>query len=601
MPDVRENRRSSLVPRRSWSLRDNSGRGQRATSYERRLLCLLLLLIALPCYARDWRIADFRSSITLDEHGNAQVQERITAVFHGQYNGIYRSIPVEYPGPHGTNYSLFVHVTGVEDDSGHPLKHEITREGAYKKIKIYLPGAEDATRTVLIDYSIPNAVRYFQNYDEFYWNVTGNDTTVPTDAASAVVNFPAAAANNLRAQAFTGVYGATGRDADVQINGAGVTVQSRNPLEMHEGLTVDIAMNKGILHEPSSLTYAAWFVRSNPALLIPLWTFLVMFTMWYRFGRDPDSGLSVAPMYEPPKQMRPAEAGTLIDDSVDPRDITSTIVDLAVRGYLKIEEQETGTIFHTQEYVFHRITPGPGDDKLDPFESVMINNIFATGNDVPLHTLRNRFYTALPTIKHDLYAALRSKGMYLLDPESAAGYVVVGGLISAAPFVAVQVMGVASLFDEPLVPILSIGVAVVILILFGRQMPAKTLQGARTRVAVLGFQEFMNRVDADRLKTLQLTPEHFEKYLPYAMALGVEHHWAQAFTGMLTQNPSWYVGPYGTSFNPVYFSSSMSHMASVAGQTFASAPRSSSGGSGFGGGGGGFSGGGFGGGGTGAF
>ena len=560
------------------------------------------MLLAIPAFARDWHITDFHSSITIDQYGNAAVQERITAVFHGEYHGIYRSIPVEYPGPHGANYSLFVNFTGIEDSDGHRLRHEITRQGPYKKLKIYIPGASDSTRTVLIDYTIPNAIRYFQDYDEFYWNVTGNDTTVPTDAASATITFPAGAAGNLRAQAFTGVYGSTGRDADVTVDGARVNIESRNPLEMHEGLTVDIAVNKGVLQQPSPLTYGWWFVKSNPALLIPLWTLLVMYAMWWRFGRDPDAGLSVAPMYEPPKDMRPAEAGTLIDDSIDPRDITSTVVDLAVRGYLKIEETEnTVLVFHSRDYIFHRIKPGPGDDKLDPFESVMMNALFAYGDDVALSSLRNRFYTSLPTIKHDIYAALRRKGMYLIDPESAAGYVVVGALLSAAPFILAQVTGFWSLFEEPLVPVLSIAVAVLILILFGRKMPAKTVQGARTRIAVLGFQEFMNRVDADRLKVLKLTPEHFEKYLPFAMALGVEHHWAQAFTGMLKQPPRWYAGPPGSTFNALYFSSSMSHMATTAGQTFASAPRSSSGGSGFGGGGGGFSGGGFGGGGTGAF
>lgn len=562
---------------------------------------MLVLLVTLPAFARDWHITEFHSTITIDQHGDAAVQERITAVFHGEYHGIYRSIPVEYPGPHGTNYSLFVNFTGVEDSDGHRLRHEIRREGAYKKIKIYIPGAVDTTKTVLIDYTIPNAIRYFQDYDEFYWNVTGNDTTVPTDAASASITLPQAAAGSVRAQAFTGVYGATGRDADVRIDGARIDLESRNPLEMHEGLTVDVAVNKGVLHEPLALTRGWWFLRSNPGLLIPLWTFLVMFALWWRFGRDTNAGLSVAPMYEPPKQIRPAEAGTLIDDSIDPRDITSTIVDLAVRGYLTIEEKDSSVLFfHSRDYVFHRVTPGPGDEKLDPFESVMMANLFASGSDVPLSSLRNRFYTALPAIKHDIYAALRQKGMYLIDPESAVGYMAVGALISAVPFVIAQLLGWISLFEVPVIPVLAIAIAVVILILFGRKMPAKTLQGARTRIAVLGFQEFMNRVDADRLKVLQLTPEHFEKYLPFAMALGVEHHWAQAFTGMLNQPPRWYAGPPGTTFNPVFFSSSMSHMATTASQTFASAPRSSSSGSGFGGGGG-FSGGGFGGGGTGAF
>lgn len=563
---------------------------------------LLLISLVTPAVCRDWRIVEFHSAITLDQRGNAEVRERITCVFHGHYNGIYRSIPTEYPGPHGTNYSLFINFTGVSDENGQSLKHEITREGAYKKIKIYIPGAEDTTKTVLVTYTIPDAVRYFQDYDEFYWNVTGLDTTVPTDAASAMVTFPAKAAGNLRAQAFTGGYGSTASDADVTIDGATVRAVSRNPLDMHEGLTIDVAVNKGILQSPSPATRLWWFLRSNSPLAIPLWAFVVMFAMWWKIGRDPDAGLSVAPMYEPPKDIRPAEAGTLVDDSIDPRDITSTIVDLAVRGYITIEETDSAfLVFHNKDYIFRRVLPGPGDDKLDPFESVMLNNIFSGGAETRLSSLRNRFYTALPTIKHDLYAALRRKGMYITDPESAGGYTMLGALIIAAPFAIFQAMGWLSLFDSRLVFGLSVAAAIAILVLFGRKMPAKTLQGARTRIAVLGFQEFMNRVDADRLRVLQLTPQHFEKFLPYAMALGVEHHWAQAFTGMLTQPPNWYTSPGGGMFNPVYFTNSMHTMANTANQTFASAPRANSGRSGFGGGGGGFSGGGFGGGGTGAF
>src|SRR5438445_6241386 len=134
-------------------------------------------------------------------------------------------------------------------------------------------------------------------------------------------------------------------------------------------------------------------------------------------------------------------------------------------------------------------------------------------------------------------------------------------------------------------------------------MRAKTVAGARARIAVLGFQEFMNRVDADRIK--RMPPDTFEKFLPYAMALGVEHHWAQAFDGIVKDPPSWYVSPNGyTGFSPLFFSSSMHSMAEDMHQVFTSAPRanhSRSGFSGGGGGGGGFSGGGFGGGGGSAF
>ena len=134
-------------------------------------------------------------------------------------------------------------------------------------------------------------------------------------------------------------------------------------------------------------------------------------------------------------------------------------------------------------------------------------------------------------------------------------------------------------YSVPLV-IGSVLVSALIWWLFARQMTAKTVAGARTQVAVLGFQEFMNRVDADRIK--RMPPDTFEKFLPYAMALGVEHHWAQAFDGIVKDPPSWYVSPNGyTGFSPLFFSSSMHSMASDMHQVFVSAPRASSSGSGF--------------------
>jgi uncharacterized membrane protein YgcG len=233
---------------------------------------------------------------------------------------------------------------------------------------------------------------------------------------------------------------------------------------------------------------------------------------------------------------------------------------------------------------------------------VMLENVFVSGDDTRLSSLKNRFYTAVPVIQQDIKAALKTKGMYLLDPDSANGYSIAGLLIIAAPFLMLQFLWNKNVFSS--IGLL-IGCGLISALtwwLFARQMTAKTVQGGRTCVAILGFQEFMNRVDADRLK--RMPPDTFEKYLPYAMALGVEHHWAQAFAGIVQTAPNWYVSPYGTAaFNPIFFSSSMHSMATDMHQVFVSAPRASSTGSGWsgGGGGGGFSGGGFGGGGGSAF
>jgi uncharacterized membrane protein len=576
----------------------------------RAIVCALffLLLFVLPASAQhSWRVSNFDTNIAVMNNGTMLVTEHISLVFIGEWHGIHRTLPIQYPGPHGTNYTLFLNVRSVTDGSGHSLKYDSSIHGAYRDLKIYIPGAVDTSREVDIQYEVLNGIRFFNDYDELYWNVTGNDWGVPIDHATAFVLFPDKAAGQLRAQAFTGFYGATGHQATAQVNGNQVSFETTNPLSMREGLTIDVYIPKGILDQPSAFTRAGWFIRSNSIVLLPVFAFVVMFTMWWYKGRDPQAGLSVAPMYEPPKDMSPAEVGSLIDDSVDPRDVTSTIVDLAVRGYIHIEEKQDKVLFFKNtDYIFKLLKPRSEWKDLRAHEQSMLENMFSGTDVIHLSDLKNRFYLALPGVKKSILIELKQKGMYSVDPDSANAYRFLGVLIIAAPFVLLQVTGEAQFFLAPLVAIISILFALAIVVVIGRLMTAKTLRGVRTVVEIQGFREFMNRVEGDRLRAMP--PDTFEKFLPYAMALGVEKHWAHAFQGIVQNPPSWYTGPYGYPggyFNPIFFTSNMNSLTSSTYEAFAAAPRASSTGSGWGGGGGfsggGFSGGGFGGGGGSAF
>jgi len=574
-------------------------------AYAAILFFVLSPLFVSSAGARELHIEKFDSEIVVSPNGSIDVTETIQAQFIGSWKGLYREIPVEYFTPQGLNYTLFLNVKRVTDENGNSLKFESSRERHYRKLKIYVPGAQDAQKTLVIEYSVPDALRFFEDHDELYWNVTGDEWDVPIQAASARVVLPEGT-TGIRVNVFTGAYGSRAQQADFEIVGNGVEVRTRRPLGYHEGLTIAVAFDKGFVHEPTALDKISLFLRGNWPLGLPVIVFVIMFYLWWTQGRDPRLR-PIAAHYEPPDQLTPGEAGPLVDNSADMRDITSSIVDLAVRGYLMIEEHQKDRmlgLIHDKDYNFILKKDRAEWAKLKPHEQVLLNGIFSSGTvgeTVSMSSLENRFYKNLPDIKNRIFESLVANGYYRRRPDSVRasyiGIALVVGVLSIWGGSAVA----SSLGMAPLTFIVAGVLSALIIIAFGWFMPAHTDQGARALEGVLGFEDFLNHVESDRFNRMIKTPQMFEKFLPFAMALGVEKNWSKAFQGIMTQPPDWYRGSYGPNFYPMMFTSDLSTMSSRASSVMASAPRSS-GGSGFGGGdGGGSSGGGFGGGGGGGF
>jgi hypothetical protein len=339
---------------------------------------------------------------------------------------------------------------------------------------------------------------------------------------------------------------------------------------------------------------------SNWPLLIPIPIFLFAFLAWRRWGTDPRRR-PIAVQYEPPPGITPAEAGTLLDNRADMRDITATLVDMAVRGKLRIEERQNPKLFGLfgggTEYALRRLKTRDG---LAPHESRVFDGIFESRYDqVDLSDLKDEFYKQLPSIRESIFDGLKGRGFYRDRPDEVKEKWT-GIAIGMALLIGVGGSFLSKAFLLTPVPFIIAGViALLILLVFARIMPARTEAGTRALEQVLGFEEFLRRVEAEHLRRVIIGhPELFDKYLPFAMAFGVERQFAKAFEGIYTQAPQWYVGPSMANFSVSHFSSSMSHLSSEASTTMSSSPRSS-GGSGFGGGG--SSGGGGGGGGGGAF
>ncbi|HEX9165314.1 MAG TPA: DUF2207 domain-containing protein [Gemmatimonadales bacterium] len=564
------------------------------------LLLLGLLLAAAPAAAqRSYAIKSFDATILVAEDGMIDVTETITAEFRGAYNGIYRTIPVKYRSPQGFGWTIQLDLVSVTDAEGRTLRVESSREGHYRKFKIWIPGAEDATRTVVLRYRAGNGLRFFEDHDELYWNITGDEWEVPLEAVTARIELPRRA-TGVRAIAFNGVYGSTRQEARVAVDGTSLMITMPESLGFREGVTAVVGWDKGVVREPTSTERAAGFLATNWPLALPIPVFLLMFALWKRVGRDPEE-LPIAVQYQPPDGLTPAEAGALLDHSVDMRDITATIVDLAVAGHLTIEEREEKALFgliRSQEFVFRRESAPMGGRPLHAHERAVLDGLFESGTtEVELSDLENEFYQHLGDIRSAVFDRLIGSGLLRSRPDKVRQYWTMGGVVLGFLMVALGI-GAAAQFDlAPLPVFIGAGLSALIVVVFGQFMPARTVAGARQLEKVRGFEEFLTRVEGDRFLRVEKTPEMFERYLPYAMAFGVEGKWARGFQDIYREPPRWYVGTNPMGFNAANFSSRMSAMSSAAGSALSSSPRSS-GGSGFSGG---SSGGGGGGGGGGAF
>ncbi|MEZ4455200.1 MAG: DUF2207 domain-containing protein [Gemmatimonadales bacterium] len=499
----------------------------------RAALALAFLLGARSAAAQErvLLIERFHADVVVNRDASIDVTEEIAARFTGSWNGIYRTVPVAYHTPQGFNWTLRLELLSATDERGNRLKVESKRERHYQKYKIWVPNAVDASHTITLKYRARNGLRFFEDHDELYWNLTGDEWDVPVGYASGVVHLPAATDLGIRATAFNGAYGSTARDAEVKIEANEVSVTMQQPLGYREGLTVVVGWNKGLVTEPGAGEKAAGFLAANWPLFIPIPVFLLMFRLWRARGKDPDP-LPVTVQYDPPAGLTPAEAGTLIDNSVDMRDITATLVDLAVRGYVRIEETKETKLFgliDKDDYAFHLLKP-PGDWRdLKAHEMLVLSGIFNHGAErtVALSDLENEFYKSLPPIKDGVFDILVTAGFYQKRPDSVRG-----GWMAFGLFAGIALAGGGAAISGALsmtpVPFLVAGVLTgLILLFFGYHMPARTVKGARTGEQVAGFLEFLNRVEGDRLRDFVKTPEMFERFLPFAMAFGVEKKWAR--------------------------------------------------------------------------
>lgn len=551
------------------------------------LFCLAVALLPASAVQAEgeWEITSFDAVVTVDESGTLDVEEHISGNFLVEKHGIFRSIPIQYEDEKGNKVSIDVSVLDVSE-GGEPVNYEVYREGALKTIKI---GEADVTRSgpfaYVIRYRVDRAILFMEDRDELYWNVTGTEWDVAIPQASAIVNLPPGSEPE-SSRCYTGYYGSASEDCAITGSGSIVRVASG------DYLTVAIAVPKGVIAEPSDFAKFMQFLKDNWdyfLLFLPVAAFVGLFLYWLKHGRDPKGRGVVVAEYEPVDNLRPTEIGTLIDARFHPKDLSAAIVDLAVRGYLTIEEKKEGKLFKSTKYTLH--TKKAADEALEPFEKSLLTGIFSGKDSVTLEAEMPSFLAAKKTVEKSMYSMLAERGYFVKNPNTVRGtFIGIGVAILFGGFFAGA--AVAATFERPTGFAAFIATAIFFFI-FGSIMSKMTPKGAEALEKAKGFKLYLATAEKYRIQW-QEKEGIFEKFLPYAMVFGVADKWSNVLADQAKEKPDWYTGTNLAAFNAVNFSHSMNSMAAAAGASMA--PKSSGGSHG-----GGFSGGGFGGGGGGSW
>jgi uncharacterized membrane protein len=638
----------------------------------KKVIFLLILLLSfcipdfsLSQYEHIERIISFDSDITLNEDASMTVVENIKVYANGNKikRGIYRDFPTKYKDDYGNNINIKFDVLEVLRD-GNPESYHT--EKLNNGIRVYfgrsdyfLPTGE---YTYTIKYITDRQIGYFDNYDELYWNVTGNGWDFLIEKVTATVNLPAPVSrNDLKLYGYTGFGGFKGKDYKAEIiNSRKIFFKSTTMLNPKEGLTIVVQFPKGLVYEPSQSDRLAYFIQDNLQAVFGLIGMLALIfyylIIWWRVGKDPSKGL-IIPLYEPPANMSPAAIRFIMEMGYDNKTFTSTIVSLAVKGYLKIEEDgedyllvktnSSKALASDEKAVLDKLRfNGTNSRQVLELEqknhSILQNAIKGLKNSLKnnyekTYFLTNRKYfivgilisvlilliSTLPGSEEQIFSLIWvsfwSIGVAVLlftvfkawkgAINKGRGKVTALGsaifiTIFSVPFIIGEIVGLYFLSDagSPLIVVV-VALIVVINLVFYHLLKAPTLLGRKIMDKIEGFKMYLSVAEQERLDSVgepAKTPELFESFLPYALALNVENKWAEKFSAVLSSidkestayKPGWYSGTSWSTLGATGFASSLSGSFSSSISSSSTAPGSSSGGGGGGSSGGGGGGGG---------
>lgn len=554
-------------------------------------IIIFVFLISLTVYGEYFTIKDYNVEVFLRKNGVINVKEKITVEFSEPRHGIYRQIPFVYDVERNSNGDKAeLPVTG----NTYTVKYyDISTPG--NNSTNYVSGKDrvikigDADRLVSgekiydINYTIYGSVLKFKNHYELMWNVIGNGWDTEIEHANFSIYMP----DNLELSekdyfVVTGAYGARGNNIKYTYNGNVMKGEILNPLAPREGVTAGLKLPEKFIQKDMMLQMQLFWMNNGftvLGILLIIIVFAFTYTTWLRIGKD--EVIPTVVQYEPPADFTPSEAGILIDDRLDTRDITCLIYYWAGNGLIEIEEVE-GTLFGLgRDFILHKIGELPESAKT--FEKTMFRGLFGTKISVKVSSLQNVFYRTMDNVRSQLDSSINSMGYYVKgSKEAGAGFIVLGvAMIFGAFFIGVFT---SVLFSASMI------ISGIMAIVFGAIMPKKSILGNEKYLIIKGFKEFLERAEKPKIEALmKQDPAYFDKTLSFAIALGLGDQWASKFEGLMTEPPKWYRSNHyygGRAFSTMAFSRSLNESMNAMNSTMYSRPESKTGGSGFSGGGG---------------
>jgi hypothetical protein len=527
---------------------------------------------------RALRIRNLDVALTVNTDGSLDVTERQSIKFTGRWSRIQRDLSVLPLTP--GRPTLDIRRVSATDAEGQPLRIEISRggrrqrtgDGAAVHVGIWVtPYPLNEDRTVIIRYHATNAIRF----DELQWTV--NDTEHPIDKVHVVVVLPTGAE-----PAGTAVYtrdsdkrhlpgfnpaAKVAADATIETNGNTVGIDLSRALSF-EIMTIAIGLPPGYIAAPVKAPERPGIsITQCWPLLIPLMIFAVALTTWQRRGGP--GAESYVVRYEPSEEMSPAELGTLVDDSMDGADLTATMVDLAGRGFLRIEkivEKHPGGLAMGTDHIIHIVRYPREWAGLKLHESLFLTtlNNAAGRSKTVRNSLLTRGFVWPREIRDAIYDRLVSSGYYLARPGKIKNLWKGAAIFTAVLGTALTLLAFRypSAMVSPVMVTAAAVLSALVLFLFAPIIPARTVTGTRTREAALSLKEFLSRVKDPTTMSTMTSSELFQRYLPYGIALGVAGNWAKAFDDLYGGPPKWYVDGTGP-FSASSFSRSIGTMSSA--------------------------------------